>query len=277
MDSFWSDPSREKPDFDLRDFIEHTLLNPFATQEQIEHLCHQADQYRFPGVCIAPCHVRTAVEILHKQSCDVYTVIGFPTGFATSASKLFEAREAVENGVDGLDVVINIGWLKERALDELHRELAEICDLAQKPVKAILEMTQLNDEEKQVAAELCMDAGVRYLKTSTGWFGGATVTDVRLLKSWVGDRVGIKASGGIKTYEQAVNLIQAGATRLGTSHGVSLIKMQIAFRVVLLMASHQHLKILLTDHIRFRAHYFSMPRKIMLALFRESRNTSANS
>ena len=226
MDAFWSDPTREKPDFDLRDYIEHTNLSPFSTQEQIEFLCHQAEQYRFPGVCIAPTHVRRAVEILHKKDCDVYTVIGFPTGFTTSANKLFEAREAVENGADGLDVVINIGWLKDRELEPLHREMAEICELTNKPVKAILETTKLTDEEKQVATEICLDAGVRFLKTSTGWFGGATVSDIRLLKSLVSDRVGIKASGGIKTYEQAVNLIQAGATRLGTSHGVTLIKMQ---------------------------------------------------
>ena len=226
MDAFWSDPTREKPDFDLRDYIEHTLLNPFATSEHIEHLCHEADQYRFPGVCISPCHVKRAVDILHSRDCDVYTVIGFPTGCTTSGNKLYESQEAIESGADGLDVVINVGWLKERELDKVHREIAEICDLVQKPVKAILEITQLTDEEKQIASEICMDAGVRYLKTSTGWFGGATVSDIRLLKSLVGDRVGIKASGGIKTYEQAVTLVQEGANRLGTSHGVNLIKMQ---------------------------------------------------
>ena len=226
MDAFELNPLPQKADFDLRDYIEHTLLNPFATREQIEYLCLQADQYRFPGVCIAPCHVKQAVEILYNKNCQVYTVIGFPNGFSTSASKLFEAREAVEFGVDGLDVVLNLGWIKERQLDAIHREIAEICELTQKPVKAILEMTQLSDEEKHLATEVCMDAGVQYLKTSTGWFGGATVADVRLLKSWVSDRCGIKASGGIKTYKQAVALVQAGATRLGTSHGVNLIKMQ---------------------------------------------------
>ena len=217
---------KERADFDLRDFIEQTLLDPFATQAEIERLCHEADHYRFPGVCIAPSHLSQAVEILHRGPCEVYTVIGFPTGAVSSATKLFEAQEAVEKGADGLDVVINLSWLRDQALEKLHRELAEICDVTQKPVKAILEMTKLTDVEKETATEVCLDAGVTYVKTSTGWFGGATVADIRLLKQWVGDRAGIKASGGIKHYAQAVALIQAGATRLGTSRGVELIQQQ---------------------------------------------------
>ncbi len=218
--------SQERADFDLRDFIEHTLLDPFATREGVERLCHEANQYHFPAVCLSPCHLPQAVELLHNQACEVYTVIGFPTGATSSATKLFEAREAVERGADGLDVVINLGWLRDRCLDSLHRELAEICELTHKPVKAILEMTRLTDAEKQIATEVCLDAGVTYLKTSTGWAGGATVSDVKLLRQLAGDRVGIKASGGIKYYEQAIELIRAGATRLGTSRSVDLIKMQ---------------------------------------------------
>ena len=216
----------ERADFDLRDFIEHTLLNPFATTQELEQLCEEAKHYQFPAICVAGCFVRPAVELLYNQKSEVHTVIGFPTGVTTSATKLFEAREAVENGADGLDVVINLGWLRARDLDPLHKELAEICELTQKPVKAILEMAQLTEEEKLLAVEICLDAGVAFLKTSTGWMGGATVKDVRLLRQLAGDRIGIKASGGIKDYTQAVELIQAGATRLGTSRGVQLIKMQ---------------------------------------------------
>ncbi|MEM9136055.1 MAG: deoxyribose-phosphate aldolase [Cyanobacteria bacterium P01_F01_bin.42] len=216
----------DRADFDLRDFIEHTLLAPFATAGDLEQLCLQAQRYRFPAVCVAPCHVGQAVELLYNEACEVYTVIGFPSGTALTATKRFEAQAAIDQGAQGLDVVINLGWLRDRDLDPLHRELAEICELAQKPVKAILEMAQLTDEEKRTAAEICLDAGVTYLKTSTGWMGGASVADVKLLRSIVGDRVGIKASGGIKDYHQAVELIRAGANRLGTSRGVYLMQMQ---------------------------------------------------
>lgn len=226
MNSDFLEVPSERADFDLRDFIEHTLLDPFATQADIERLCQEADHYRFPGVCIASCHVAQAVEILHRGKCQVYTVIGFPTGAVSTRTKLFEAQEAVDNGADGLDVVINFSWLRDQSLEKLHGELAEICDVTQKPIKAILEMARLSETEKETVAEICLDAGVTYLKTSTGWFGGATVADIRLLKRLVGDRAGIKASGGIKHYGQAVALIQAGATRLGTSRGVDLIQLQ---------------------------------------------------
>ena len=215
-----------RPKVDLADFIEHTLLDPFATPDRLEQLCHEADRYRFPMVCVFPTWVPKAVDLLHRSSTQVCTVIGFPTGAQTSATKQFEAQEAIEAGADGLDLVINLGWLRAGHLDAVHREVAEICDLSPKPVKAILEMTKLTPQEKTTAAEICMDAGVAYLKTSTGWFGGATVEDIKLLSEIACDRVGIKASGGIRTYEQALDLIQAGATRLGTSRGVELIKMQ---------------------------------------------------
>jgi deoxyribose-phosphate aldolase len=138
--------------------------------------------------------------------------------------KLYEAQEAVENGATELDVVINLGWLKSGQLNDLHRELAEIREETGQTIKAILEMSLLTEEEKRVAAEVCMDAGVAFLKTSTGWAGGATVPDVRLLKEISNDRVGIKASGGIRTIEQALELILAGATRLGTSRSLDLLR-----------------------------------------------------
>lgn len=212
------------PDIDLAPFIDHSLLHPAASEEQVAQWCEEADRYRFAAVCVAPTHVRQAANLLHNKKPKVCTVIGFPTGATTSAVKLYEAQEAVENGATELDVVINLAWLKAGKLNELHRELAEIREETGQPIKAILETTLLTDAEKKIAAEVCMDAGVTFLKTSTGWNGGATIADVRLLKEIAQDRVRIKASGGIRTIEQALELILAGATRLGTSYAVDLLR-----------------------------------------------------
>ncbi|MBD1851221.1 deoxyribose-phosphate aldolase [Leptolyngbya sp. FACHB-711] len=211
------------PEIDLAGFIEHALLTPTATPEDVSRCCAEADRYKFATVCVYPTHVKQAVEILRNKFPKICTVIGFPAGATTSAVKLYEAQEAVENGASELDVVLNLGWLKVGKTNELHHELAEICELGQ-PVKAILEMALLIDDEKKMAADVCLDAGVAYLKTSTGWFGGATIEDVKLLKQFTKDRVGIKAAGGIRTVEQAIDLIVAGATRLGTSRGVELMR-----------------------------------------------------
>ncbi len=216
------------PEIDLADYIDHTLLDPLASPEAIAQLCQQADRFRFPTVCVFPIHVRQAVDLLHQKHPQVCTVIGFPTGAHTSAVKRYEAEEAAENGATELDVVINLSWLKSGQTEPLHRELADICSSTGLTVKAILETTLLNEAEKQLAAEVCLDAGVSFLKTSTGWHGGATVADVKLLKAIARDRVGVKASGGIRTAEQALNLVLAGATRLGTSHGIALIQQREA-------------------------------------------------
>lgn len=210
-------------DIDIAPLIDHTLLSPLATPEQIEKLCQEADRYQFAAVCVYPIYVRQAAELLQRKSPKVCTVIGFPSGASTSATKLYEAREAVENGATELDVVINLSWVKTGKTDQLHREIAEICETGQ-TVKAILETTLLTDAEKSLAAEICMDAGAAFLKTSTGWNGGATVADVELLKEVAKERIGIKASGGILTIEQALDLVLAGATRLGTSRGVDLLR-----------------------------------------------------
>ncbi|WP_009634145.1 deoxyribose-phosphate aldolase [Synechocystis sp. PCC 7509] len=212
------------PDIDIAPLIDHTLLNPLATPEQIEKLCQEADRYQFAAVCVYPCYVRFAAELLQRKNPKICTVIGFPSGANTSATKLYEAREAVENGATELDVVINLGWLRMGKTEEVHREIAQICDETGVTVKAILETTLLTEAEKRLAAELCMDAGVTFLKTSTGWNGGATVADVKLLYELAKERVGIKASGGIIKIEQALDLVVAGATRLGTSRGVDLLR-----------------------------------------------------
>jgi deoxyribose-phosphate aldolase len=212
------------PDIDIAPYIDHSLLSPTATSSQVEQWCDEADRFRFATVCIHPCYVRQAVELLHNKKPKVSTVIGFPTGATTSTVKLYEAQEAAENGATELDVVINLGLLKMGQVDALHKEIAEICESTGLTIKAILEMSLLTESEKQLAAELCMDAGASFLKTSTGWTGGATVADIRLLKELTQDRVGIKASGGIRTIDQALELIVAGATRLGTSQGPDLLR-----------------------------------------------------
>ena len=213
---------------DLAPLIDHALLTPTATPEQVSRWCAEADRYGFASVCVYPVYVRQAAELLHQSGVRVSTVVGFPTGASTSSTKLFEAQEAVDNGATELDVVINLGWLKSGQQDALHREIATICEETGQVVKAILETALLTPTEISLAAELCMDAGVAFLKTSTGWQGGATLAVVAQLQRLTQGRVGIKASGGIRTADQAIALVQAGATRLGTSRGPELIKQQLA-------------------------------------------------
>lgn len=213
-----------EPDIDIAPLIDHALLNPTATLEQLEYCCAEAERFQFATVCVYPAHVRQAVQILHGKRPKVCTVIGFPTGATTSTVKLYEAQEAADNGAQELDVVINLGWLKAGKTEELYREIAEICETTNCTVKAILELALLTEREKQVAAEVFMDAGVAYLKTNTGLYGGATVADVRLLKEITKGRIGIKAAGGIRTHEQALELVVAGATRLGTSRGPEILR-----------------------------------------------------
>ena len=211
-------------EIDIAGLIDHTLLAPAASTEHILQLCDEADRYRFATVCVYPTHVPTAVERLHDKRVEVRTVIGFPSGATTSKVKLYEAQEAVEQGATELDVVINLSWLKMGESNRVHQEIAQIVELTGKPVKAILETALLSQAQKQLAAEICLDAGVMFLKTSTGWQGGATVEDVQLLRKVGGDRIGIKASGGIRTLEQAIALIEAGANRLGTSRGIDILQ-----------------------------------------------------
>ncbi|MEM8611858.1 MAG: deoxyribose-phosphate aldolase [Cyanobacteria bacterium P01_H01_bin.105] len=220
------------PDIDLAPYIDHSLLMPTATVEHVDHWCSEAQRYGFASVCVYPVHVQRAVENLHESSIIVGTVIGFPTGADTSGSKLFAAQEATEKGATELDVVINLGWVKSGQLEQVHTELAQIVEATGQGVKAILEMALLEESEKRAAADVCMDAGVSFLKTSTGWHGGATVEDIRLLKEMSRGRVGIKASGGIRTPEQALMLIEAGATRLGTSRGPDILRQRAELQAV---------------------------------------------
>lgn len=216
--------AKDYPDIDIAPLIDHALLNPDATPEQVEKWCQEADRYQFAAVCVYPLYVKQAAELLRNKSPKVCTVIGFPTGATTPTAKLYEAQEAVDNGATELDVVLHIGGLKAGRTEELYQEIAQICDATGQTVKVILETALLTDAQKRLAAEICMDAGAQFLKTSTGWYGGATVADVRLLKKVTQGQIGIKAAGGIRTIEQALDLVVAGATRLGTSRGPELLR-----------------------------------------------------
>jgi deoxyribose-phosphate aldolase len=211
-------------DIDIAPMIDHSLLVATATPEDVARWCAEAQRYNFAAVCIQPRYVRLAAELLNNKRVKVCTVIGFPTGATTSAVKLYEAQEAVDNGAEELDVVIDLGSLKAGKVDDVHADLAAICNETGRTVKAILEMSLLTPAEQRIAAEICMDAGASYLKTSTGWNGGATVADIKLLAELAKERVGIKAAGGIKSHGEAIALVRAGATRLGTSRGVALLK-----------------------------------------------------
>jgi len=213
-------------DLDIASMIDHALLNPTATAEEVKRCCNEAWQHNFPTVCVYPSAVREATEFLHGKAPQVCTVIGFPTGATTTATKCYEAAEAVENGAAELDVVINLGWLKGGSPERVNREIAEICEETGVVIKAIIETGLLTQQEKQLAVEVCLDAGVTFIKTNTGWFGGATVADVELIRAITRGQVGIKASGGIRTLENAIALIEAGANRLGTSRGLQLIQQQ---------------------------------------------------
>ena len=213
-------------DINIADYIEQAILHPTATSQEIKQGCNLAIQYNFPVVCVYSSAVNQATDLLYNHQTKVASVIGFPSGASTTFSKLSEAQEAVENGAVELDMVINLGWLKEGKSEQIYEEIASVVSETGLPVKTILETTVLSDREKQLAAEICLDAGAAFLKTSTGWFGGATVEDVKLLHQITKGKIPIKASGGIHHLQQAIALINAGATRLGTSKGVQLVQQQ---------------------------------------------------
>ncbi|MEB3224906.1 MAG: deoxyribose-phosphate aldolase [Synechococcus sp.] len=211
-------------EIDLAQYLEHSLLHPAATQEQVKECCRAAEQFNFPAVCLYPTAIKTARDLLHQRPIHICCVVGFPSGAHTLATKLYEAQEAVENGATELDLMLNLALLKMGESEKLYEEVAQIVEATQVSVKTILETALLTDTEKRLAAEICLDAGASYLKTSTGWFGGATIADVKLLHSVTRGQIGIKAAGGIKTADQAIALIQAGATRLGTSRSIQIIQ-----------------------------------------------------
>ncbi|HEY9793218.1 MAG TPA: deoxyribose-phosphate aldolase [Candidatus Obscuribacterales bacterium] len=214
---------------DIAKYIDHTLLNPQATKAQISKLCTEAKDNKFFAVCVNPSHVRQAVKELSSSDVAVATVIGFPLGANLTDIKIAEAQRAISEGAEELDMVLNIGALKDKEYDFLAEEIKAIVKVAgSRIVKVIIETDLLTDEEKVEATKACVKGGASIVKTSTGFVKdgkGATIEDVKLIKATLGDaKLGIKASGGIRDAEQAKALIDAGATRLGTSSGVSIVK-----------------------------------------------------
>lgn len=207
--------------------IDHTLLKPDATVKQIDQLCAEAVEYKFATVCIQPCHVKYVVE---KYPLRVCTVIGFPLGSTTTETKLFECQQALIDGAQEIDMVINIGKVKDGNYDYVKNEIEQLAKLVHsssedKILKVIIETCLLNEAEKQKLCQIVGEAGANYIKTSTGFStGGATLDDIKLLRQYSPANVKVKASGGIRDATFANELIQAGAARLGTSSGVSLMK-----------------------------------------------------
>lgn len=208
----------------LAKYFDHTNLNPAASSSEIEKLCDEAKEYGFFSVCVHPFYIEKVREALAGSAVKITTVVGFPLGQNTSAQKAGETREAVELGADEIDMVINYGALKEGLDDLVLEDLIAVRKACEGHVlKVILETSQLSDEEKRRACELCRKAGADFVKTSTGFRGeGAKVEDVRLMKESFGGEV--KASGGIRNKEDALAMIEAGASRIGASAGVAIMK-----------------------------------------------------
>ncbi|QPA30120.1 deoxyribose-phosphate aldolase [Thermaerobacillus caldiproteolyticus] len=212
---------------DIAKMIDHTLLKADTTKEQIVKLCEEAKQYNFASVCVNPTWVATAAELLKGTDVKVCTVIGFPLGANTPETKAFETKNAIENGATEVDMVINIGALKDGNDELVERDIRAVVDAAKGKalVKVIIEACLLTEEEKVRACELAVKAGADYVKTSTGFStGGATVEDVALMRKTVGPNIGVKASGGVRDLQSAEAMIQAGATRIGTSSGAAIVQ-----------------------------------------------------
>lgn len=210
----------------LARFIDHTLLKPDATEEQIAKVCSEAMENDFYSVCINPYWVPLATGLLEGTSVKVCTVIGFPLGATTTKAKAFEAEEAVAQGAAEVDMVMNVGALKSGDYDLVRNDIQTVVKTVhgRAIVKVILETCLLNETEKIKACELSVAAGAHFVKTSTGFGpGGATVEDISLMRRVVGPDIGVKASGGIRDYDTAIAMIKAGATRIGTSSGVKII------------------------------------------------------
>ncbi|OAB40480.1 deoxyribose-phosphate aldolase [Paenibacillus antarcticus] len=211
----------------LARLIDHTLLRADATKNEITKLTEEAKQYEFASVCVNPTWVAYAAEQLANTNVKVCTVIGFPLGASTSATKAFEARNAIENGATEVDMVINIGALKDGNHDIVEQDIKAVVDAAagKALVKVIIETCILTDEEKIVACQLAVKAGTDFVKTSTGFStGGATAEDVALMRQTVGEHIGVKASGGVRKLEDMEKLIAAGASRIGASSGVTIME-----------------------------------------------------
>lgn len=211
----------------INKLIDHTALKPNTNKESILKLITEAKTYDFASVCVNPCWVALAHQELKDTDVKVCTVIGFPLGANTTEVKVFETKDAIEKGAQEIDMVINIAMLKDKEYDYVENEIHQIVEAAKDKaiVKVIIETCLLTDEEKIKACELSQKAGADFVKTSTGFStGGATVHDIALMRKTVGAEMGVKASGGVHTHEEALAMIEAGANRIGASAGVKLLK-----------------------------------------------------
>ncbi|MCM3021776.1 deoxyribose-phosphate aldolase [Heyndrickxia ginsengihumi] len=207
--------------------IDHTLLKPEATEEQVTKLCEEAKQYHFASVCVNPTWVKLAYQLLKDTDVKVCTVIGFPLGATTPEVKAFETENAIANGATEVDMVINIGALKSKNINLVENDIRAVVEKAKGKAltKVIIETCLLSEDEKVLACELAVKAGADYVKTSTGFStGGATAEDIALMRKTVGPSIGVKASGGVRTREDADKMIQAGATRIGASSGIKIVQ-----------------------------------------------------
>ncbi len=212
--------------YNIAKYIDHTVLKATTTSKEVEKLCLEAKEYGFYSVCVNGCFVKECKELLKDSDVKIAAVVGFPLGAMTKTAKVFEAHEAIANGANEIDMVINVGKLIEGDSKYVEDEIREIKEAIGKNVlKVIIETCYLNEEQKMLACELSLNANADFVKTSTG-FGtaGATFEDVILMKKMVGDNAEVKASGGVKSYETAEKYIELGATRLGTSSGIDIIK-----------------------------------------------------
>lgn len=206
--------------------IDHTILKPEASIDDIRKLCIEAKEYNFYSVCVNSAYVNVAYNFLLHSNVKVCSVVGFPLGAMIKEAKAYEAKFAVDSGAEEIDMVMNIGLLKSNKIDLFERDIKKVREACKASVlKVIIETCLLTDKEKILACQIAKEYGADFVKTSTGFStGGATEHDIELMRKTVGDRMGVKASGGIKTYEDAIKMINAGANRLGTSSGIAIIK-----------------------------------------------------
>lgn len=210
---------------ELNKYIDHTNLKQDMSEQDLIKLVDEAKEYDFFSICINPCWVKQASELLAGSNTKVCSVIGFPLGANTTNIKVLEAKEAIENGASEIDMVINVSKLKDKDYEYVYNEIKKIKEaIGNNVLKVIIEACLLTNEEKTIACQIIMKAGANFVKTSTGMStGGATVEDVKLFKEVVGDTTLIKAAGGVRTYEDAISMIEAGANRIGTSGGVKIV------------------------------------------------------
>lgn len=211
---------------DLAKYIDHTLLAADASKERVEQLCKEALKYNFASVCVNGSYVSLCANLLKGSSIGICSVIGFPLGAMASEAKAFEAQLAIEQGATEIDMVINVGFLKDRRDSEVEKDIRLVKEACKdKILKVIIETALLTEEEKIRACEIAVKAKADFVKTSTGFStSGATVEDIKLMRKVVGPNVGVKAAGGVRSYETALKLIAAGANRLGASSSIAIVE-----------------------------------------------------